>query len=647
MLAGLRRHANSIIVRFILFGLALVFAFWIGGSRLFQQRQSVAVVDGQSVTADDLEQESERVRRSIQNAYGANAPALLKSINLRQQALDGIIEKQLIEREALRIGLEIDDDAVRKKIEGNDVFNVDGHFDFAAYQQVLRSNDLLPSQFEESTRVGLLTETLKDMISEGVELSDDEAREDFLRRNEKLSMRYIEIPFQSFEASIKPTEKEIDEHYRRFGESFREPERVKAIFIHYDPSTLAESVTPSDSEIKEYYERYLKTAFSHPEQIHVRHILIEVPSAASEKEKTDAKAKAASVLEQLRKGADFAKLAEQNSDDSGNKFKGGDLGSFARGQMVKPFEEAVFKLKPGELSDIIETRFGYHVAKVEEVRAPHVDTMEEARPKILQNLKQKAGADIARNAMHDDLQAALSGGDLKQLGARRGLEMVETQFFSQNDPVKGAERNPYFNQSVLKMDKDEVRVVTAKGYDGYLVKVLAKQPARTPPLKEIHDRVNAAIVREKAEHAARDRANDLLKRIKNAQDFEKVAAAEKLEIKSSGEFERSGKSVPTIGDFPEVTEAAGTVPQLPGVIPHAFAQGGNAYIMEVMTRTPPSQEEWNKAAKDFKKQLLEARRNDTWNRYLESLKRAANISVDTSKIGETPERPTLDDFADS
>jgi peptidyl-prolyl cis-trans isomerase D len=342
------------------------------------------------------------------------------------------------------------------------------------------------------------------------------------------------------------------------------------------------------------------------------------------------------VLSQLKQGADFAKLANQDSDDPGNNENGGDLGFFSRGQMVKPFEDAAFKLKPGQISDLVESRFGYHIIKLEALKPAGTDTLEQARPKVIEALKHKAGVDIARDQMREDLAAALNGLELDKIAAKRGLKLVQTPFFAAGDTVAGTEHNPDVVQTAFKLEKGDVRSVTGGKSDPVLVKLIDRRPAYVPPFAEVRDKVRATLIRLQAEIAAREAAEGVLKRIKTATDFPKVAAAENLRIFSTGPFDRASQTLPGIGEFAEVTEAAGAIASLPGLIDKVLEHNGNSYIFLLLSRTTPSQDDWKKASSQFKEQLLQSRRAQAWQAFLDSLKERAKILVDTKQLGEQP-----------
>jgi peptidyl-prolyl cis-trans isomerase D len=636
MLNVMRKHAYSWGIRILLGLITVVFVFWGIGSGFFGQVHAVATVDGQKILADEVQRQADVMRRSFQNMYGPQAVELLKHINLREQALEQLIDQRLVERAGHRMGLRVSNEELRDAIAADRAFQVDGQFDLQAYEAVLRDNGMSPPEFEDLRRAELTTRLLHDMVTQAVVLSDAQARQTYNQRNERVSVGYLEVPWADFEPQIHPTQAQIEKFYKDNGETFREPARVKVEYIYYDPIMLGQKVNPTDKEIADFYKRNLKKLFDHPETVHASHILIAASPTEPEKDRQEAKAKAEKILEQLKQGADFAKLAKQDSDDQGTRDHGGDLGFFQRGQMIKPFEDVAFKLKAGQLSSVVETRFGYHIIRVEEVKPAHTDTLEQARPRIVQMLTERAGRREAISDQREDLAAALNGAKLPDLAAKHNLQAVTTPPFAADEPIPKLDRNPDFTNAVFKLGKGEVGAVNGKESGLFLVKVVDREPAHIPALKDIQDRVHDALVRRDAESKARDRAEALLKQIKNAADFNKVAEANHLTIHKTEPFDRASSSVPTIGDFPEVTQGVGGIASIPGVIPKVMVQSGNYYIVELLSRQAPDDEEWKKAESSFKEELLQSMRSQAWENFVAGLKRQARITIDPNALGSGP-----------
>jgi peptidyl-prolyl cis-trans isomerase D len=635
MLEGIRRYQYSWQVQVPFAILALVMAFWGFGMGMFNRVHPIATINGNRILGDEVNRAANQIRESLQQRYGANAAAVLQNVNLRQEALERLIDSQLISDEARHLGIGISDEALQQKIATVPVFQRDGQFDFDTYQEVLRNANLLPSEFENDQRKEMIEDLLRDMITAGVQVSDDEARHAYNLRNERVGMRYIEVPSIYFLAKISPTENQVADYYKKNAEQFREPERVKITFIHYPPLTLAAKYVPTDKEIQDYYKHNSKTEFTHPDQVHARHILFSVPAGANDSEKAAAKDKATEVLKQALAGGDFTKLAAAYSEDTSTRLKGGDLGTFGRGQMIKPFEDAAFAMKPGQLK-MVETHYGFHIIKLEEIKPAHTDTLAEARTKIIETLRTQAGSKVARDATREDLAAALSGTSLQDLAKKRGLEAVETPMFAQNEPIKGAETDRELNQYAFKLEAGQVRVAPGNG-SPYLVKLIAKQPSRIPPLKEIEGQVRDALIQSTAETNAADQAQKILATIKSAADFDKAAASNKLQISAVAPVARADHAIPGIGQFPEVTDAAAAVPAVPAMIDRVMEHGGNSYLFEVVSRAEPSEDDWKSAQKSFMQEYVEQRRTQAWTQFVDQLKNTAKIQIDTDQLGSSSE----------
>jgi peptidyl-prolyl cis-trans isomerase D len=628
----------------VLFGVLMIaFAFWGVGTGLAMRVHPIATVNGNRILATEIDRESEQIKRTMTQIYGANAQQVLHNINLRQEALNQIIEQRLIADEARHLGIRVSDQSLADKIAADPNFQEGGSFDPKRYEELLQANNLLPSDYESSVRTSMMRDALTQMVEQGVQVSDPEARHAYDLRNQKVKLAYVVVPYQDFTAKISPTSKQVEDYYNSHKDEFREPERVKLAYIHYDLAILSAKVSPSDKDVESYYKSNLKKLYTHPDEVHARHILIEVPAGASAQEKEKAQAKAGDILKQLQKGADFAKLAKESSEDPTNRLDGGDLGTFGRNQMIKPFEDAAFSMKPGELR-LVETKFGFHVVRLDSKNPAHVDAMADVRPKIIEALRTEAGGKMARQALDEDVTAAMGGGSLPELAKKRGLELVDTPMFSHVDAASVVHDQKLID-AAFKLEVGQVRAVPGvSGAAPYLVKTVAREPEHVPPLKDIDTKVRAAYIRATAETQARTRAQDLLKQMKTADDFNKVAQANNLTIHKTDSFPRSSESVPVIGSFPEVTDASGVTPKIPGVIDRVMQNKGDAYIFEVTERTAPSEEDWKSAEKDFTPEFVQQSRAEAWTHFVEALKSRAKITVDTSQFAQSgPASAPFDD----
>jgi peptidyl-prolyl cis-trans isomerase D len=645
MFEAIRKHQYTFATRLLLILLIGLMTIFFGTlSAYFARVKPIATVDCRSILfiqlpgchqilADDVDREAGNIRNTLTNLYGKNAPAVLQSLNLRETAVEQLVQEQLIEKEAHRLGLTIGDDELEKTIGTQAAFQTDGQFDVNRYRQVLAANNLEPAVYESETRTAMLSDAMRNMVTATVQVSDDDARRAYDAIAGKINLSYIKVPYSGFEAGINPSDQEVAKFYQDHREVFREPERVKISFIRYEPTALAEAEAPTDEQVQDYYEQNLKTEFTHPAQVRARHILIGLGPDATVAERAAARAKANDILKQLKAGGNFAALAKQYSEDPGTKDKGGELGFFGRGELVKPFEEVAFALKPGEYG-IAESQFGFHVIQVEESKPEHVDTPEEARPKIVADLRRKSGEDVAKQDLQQDLTAALTGHALDELAKKRGLTAVETPFFAANEPITGAEDYSQLGAEALKLKDGEVQAFT-DGPEPYLVKLIARNPSHVPPLTEIQDLVRKAFIRIAAEKKARQAAQDMLKQVKSPADLETVATQNHLVVATTGDFARNNPEVPGIGAVPGLMADAVALPKLPAIIDHVMENDGNSYLFAVTSRPPPDPDQWKIQGPAFAERMLEQRRSSVWINFVNGLKARADIVIHTDLVGTT------------
>ncbi len=633
MLDLMRKHAYSWLTRAVVIGLIAVFAFWGVGTGLFNRIKPVATVDGHQILTKDIDQQAQQLRRRLEQIYGPEAAAAMARFNVREQALEQLIDQQLVLDEANRLGLRISGAALKRMIESQSAFQVDGHFDVAIYRTALRGENMRPADFESDVRLDMLQQLMQRMVTETVEIGNAEARQTYDQLNLKLAMSYVEIPYKDFESAITATDKQIADFYQAHREQFREPERISFDFIRYDPDKLAAKVNPSDKEIQEYYNRYRDSGFTHPEQVRARHILIAVAADATPAQRAAAKAKADGLLKQIKAGADFAKLARQYSEDPGTKNNGGDLGYFSQGEMIKPFADAVFRMKAGEMT-VVQTQYGYHVIKVEDHKLAHVETLQEARPQIIAALRHRAGAEQAHQEIDQDLAAALSGKNFRELADKRGLDLVKTPLLAVGERTPEI-TDPHVVQEAFKLNPNDVRVINGRDAQ-YMVHLVERKPSYLPKLAEIETKVRVALVRQMAEAKALEQATAFLKQAKDAAGFAAAAAAAKLAVHTTGEFSRADNSLPGIGKFHEAVQAASMLPKVPTLITRPLALDGNAYVFEVSSRTPPSDDQWKQAKDAFMGELLKQRQAQAWESFVQELRARAQISVHPELIGEQP-----------
>lgn len=554
MLHLMRKHAGSWMIKVVLGVIVIVFIFWGVGSYRSQHGSRVAVVNGETISVDEYrntyEQLLDQYRRQFGNALDEK---LLKTLNLRKQALDQLINQRLLLQAADRLDLQVTDQEVVSTIQNIKAFQEDGRFSARRYQRVLAANRLTPEAFEANMRMDLLASKVRAFVQSTAKVSEAEAREQFDWREEQRRIGYVAFdPAAYRDITISP--EDLKAYFSSHQDAYQVPPKVKVAYVRVGFKDLEAKAQVSEEDISEYFEQN-RDQYATPKKVRARHILFRLDPNASQETLDAVRLKAQKVLDEARAGADFAKLAEKYSEDPGSKKQGGDLGFFTRDKMVKPFSDAAFSMKPGQISDLVATRFGWHIIKVEQVHEAKEPKLSEVHDKIRDKLVQ----DAARTQAYDkaeELYDATYGAHLVDVAKKQGLDVHETDFFDRHGAVKGIKASEKFAELAFSLDDEEVSepLELSDGY--YLLEVIERKQASVPPLESVAEKVREDLLEVRRDEAARKAAEQFLAAVKkDGKAFDDQARTLKLEVKTTEFFKRSGP-VPEIGFERELAAAA-------------------------------------------------------------------------------------------
>jgi peptidyl-prolyl cis-trans isomerase D len=376
-----------IILTFAFFG---VDAYFRGGGAAADE---VATVGDSKITVQEfgtsVRRAQDRMRAQAQGQQNQQMNAYLNSPEFRQAVLDEMIERRVLLQQAAKSGMAVSTDELRSAIASVEAFyDEDGKFSVARYEQLLRAQNLTPAQFERQIEQDILLGRFRNTVT-GTAFMPDKVVERLVRiREQEREVSQLVVSPAEFRDKVEVTEEDAKEYFEGNKSLFRIPERAKVEYLVLTPEVAAANVEVSDEELKEVYERRI-TEFQAPEERRASHILITVSSDASDEEKTAAEAKANDIYQQLQTTPKrFAELARANSGDPGSAERGGDLGFFQRGFMVSEFEDAAFALSKGEISAPVKTQFGFHIIRLDEVKAVQTTPFEQVREQLLKEVRE-------------------------------------------------------------------------------------------------------------------------------------------------------------------------------------------------------------------------------------------------------------------
>jgi len=626
MLYLMRKHAGSWIIKIVLGVIVVVFVFWGVGSYRAQKGNRVAVVNGQTIALEDYrsayEQLLEQYRRQFGNALDQK---LLKTLGLKKQALDQLINRRLVLQEANRLNLHITKEELIRAIRTLAAFQENGHFDPRRYQRLLAANRMTPEIFEEKMKDDLLAEKLQGFILGSIKVSDAEALETFKWREEKVSLEYVVFKPSSYK-DVKATTEEVESYFSENKMAYEIPPKVKAGYLRFSFKELESQVDVSEDEISQYFEINKKT-YATSKKVRARHILFKVDPGAAQEELDEARNKAQLVLEEVKSGADFSKLAQKYSDDPGSKSKGGDLGFFTRDRMVKPFADAAFAMKAGEVSELVATRFGWHIIKVEEVQEAKEPALSEVKDKIRSKLVKEGARTLAYDQAEEMYDASYGAGRLSDVAKAHGTEMLETDFFVRGDLVNGIKQARKFAEVAFDLGDDEVSepLELADGY--YILEVIGKKEAAIPELGSVEEKVRKDLIGVRQDELAKKEAENFLQAIRNGNEFEAEAKRLKLDAKTTDLFKRFG-SIPGIGSEREIMDVAFLLsPSKP--IPEAVIKGRQGYyVIRLKDRQDADPKEFEDKKAEVKSGIISQKRQKLMEEWFAQLRRQSEITIE-------------------
>ena len=626
MLKLMRNYASSWLIKFILGAIVIVFVFWGVGSFTSKRASRVAMVNGDVITMQEYNNAYNQMIENLQQRLGDNLDdRMLKKLNVRQQALDQLIEKRLILQQAEKLDFRVSDNELADFIRNMKVFQNGGRFDNRLYSRVLNRYHMTPEGFELLQKESMLIEKMRSFISDSVKVSDNEAKEWFKYINASVDIDFIVLRPDSYKDSDLSAE-EIKAYFDKHESAYKTEPRVNVRYIHFNPDDFMDRTKISDEEIRDYYDTN-QAEFKTPKTVEARHILIKVDQDALPEIVDEKKEKALDVMKMAREGRDFAELARKYSEGP-SKTTGGYLGYFKKEEMVKPFADKAFAMKAGEISEPVRTRFGWHVIKIENIKEASVRSFEEAKLEIGKKLAVSQAKNIAYDeaeAVYDDL---FEGDDFAEIVHKRNMEVLTAEF-SDKGPADVVANPSKFADAAFALEPSEVSNPLDFGNGYYILQLINRIPSRIPAFAAVRDRVKADLQKKKKEDRARSDAETLLSTIRGGQSMEAAGKAFSSAPMSTGFFKRSGY-IPKIGNAPEIAAAAFLLTGKNPLADKILKAADGYYIIRLRQKKTPDADAFEKEKKNIRARLLQQKQFDAFKAWLAQIKDKSKIIVEKS-----------------
>lgn len=437
MLEVIRAHSKGWLAKLILTLITVPFALFGIDAYLKDAGAgaSVAKVDGATISIQEYRNAMQSLRDRLQKENPKDIDAL-ESPEVKQSVLDRLINTRLLNAEVDNNNFKVTNEQLAQFITSLPEFQQGGKFSQEVYDKLLSQNQMTPSQFEKKMRGELLLQQLRDGVP-GLAFTSKAVEDAVLNvEHQQREVSVAEIKTADFISQVNVDPSEVQAYYEKHKDKFKVPEQVKLEFVMLSANTLIPKMQTTDEEAKKFYDENA-SKFQGSEQRHASHILIGDSASASPEAKAEAKKKAEQVLAEVKKNpAKFAELAKKYSQDPGSAEKGGDLGTFGRGSMVKPFEDAAFSMKPGEVSGLVQSDFGYHIIKLTEI-VGQGQGFETLKPQIRAELMyQKALVKFSEQAEAFSATVYEQSTSLKPVADAYNIPVQKTEWLSYADGAK-------------------------------------------------------------------------------------------------------------------------------------------------------------------------------------------------------------------
>lgn len=630
MLEKFRSYAQTKAAKIILALILVPFALFGIDSYLNQagNNLSIAKVNGYKIALPEYNRAIENVRNRIMSEGKKVDPAMFDSFEFKESVIDGLITKQLLNNDIKKSRFRITDQQLSQYIIGMPEFQKDGKFSQEIYDKVLQNNQLTPKKFEESIRNDLLIQQVRDGLQKLTFIPPNNLAETLKATSQQREISVAEFKTKEYMTKANIAEKDMQAFYDQNKSKFLAPEQVKAEFVVFSLANILPTINVTEDEIKSFFKANADK-YQNQQQREASHILIAASKNAPPVEKAKAKAKAEDVLNQIRKNPkQFEELAKKYSQDPESAKKGGDLGSFGRGMMVKPFDDAVFSMKVNEISNIVESDFGYHIIKLTKIigEGGGFDAM---RPQIKAELiYQKGQEKFAALAEEFSNKVYEQSSSLDAVSKRFNLPIQKTDWISRNDSDKFFKNEAlmsalYSKESIKDHRNTEAIEVTPNNLIS--ARVVDYKAQSTKPFADVRKNIEDYLKFESAKKMVASEGEVALKSLTNA--------SHKIDWQPATLVDRKN----TKGLSDAVVNHAYKMPtdKLPSY--SGFMDGNNGYVIVKVNKVsfPNESNEENKQA--FASDYSEALSAEYLSAYLKGLKAKASVSVN-QKFFETSQK---------
>ena len=639
MLQTIRDKTTGWLATAIVAVLIVPFAFW-GINYYFTggTEPSVAKVNNADIKYNQFQRTYANYRQQMQAMLGNRVMGPADEELLKQQALDMLIDSELLNQVTRKIKLAASDDQVRETIKNIDVFKGEEGFSKEFYQRTVSMLGMPPAAYEQQMRLDMMSEQLQSAVVESEFVSRQAAEYAARLANQERNVTYAIIPAEKFIESIEVSDEQIEKFYKENTKLYIKPEQVRIAYIFLSLDKLAEDVHIDEEDLRTYYEAN-KAKYDTDEQRQVTQILLKAEDISTEEIKEATRAEANKILERIRSGQSYADIARDYTANKDFDFTISEYGFLGRGILEPEVDEVVYSMQKDEISDVVQSKFGFHILALRDIKGGVMNTFENSHADV-ENDYRKEQAERQFFDLADQLATtAYEHPDTLEItAAETELSIAESELFSPTGGVEGLTSNPKviaasFSEDVLK-DGHNSEVLELSETELAVLRVVEHVPSSRRPLEDVRDEIIHDIKFTTASGQAYELGQEVIADLEAGKEFATISEDRQIEWQEVTALKRADVSVnrAVLRTAFRLGRPQEEKPLLGGI---SLGTGDYAVIAVIAVNIPEPATIKDAEIENTQKQLQALQSAASWKQFYEEIRSAAKIRVFKDRISNT------------
>jgi peptidyl-prolyl cis-trans isomerase D len=620
MLDYMRKNAGSWVIKLLLFGIIVVFAFWGVGSNSGRDANTVLTIGDVRVPYNEYRDMYNTLVETYREAYNNLDSATLEFLDIRGQAVQALMERYLLLEAARRLDVNVVNDEVAAQIALTSAFQENGVFSPQRYQLFLDINRLTPEAYEATLLKEIAIGKVVALIRSTAVITPQEVDDNLQILTRKAKARVLRFDPNDFVRKLsEPDKEELMDYFEDNIETYRIPERFRQDVAIIDPVQMEADTSVSVDEIEDWYEdRELE--YTEPAAYDISHILFALPRDASAESISAVRVLAEDVAGKISDGdITFTNAVKKHSNDPASAGQGGKLGFVVESELDRSIRDAISNLETGEITEPIPTSNGFEVVRLDSFRESRLTPFDEVRDGIKAQLTKEKAFEAAYDLADDLLDEVFdTGNSLEQLAEARGLMTSTTPLFSRGSALEAMELPTELLEAAFDTEEEEVGDIYERGGRLYLFQTLERNSSYLPELDEVRDEVEGSFLVSKAMDLALAGARESLEALESGSTLESLAKEMRRQPIEPAPFTILESTITGVDDTQSVVNAAFSVVEPGG---SAVASGFQAHYLVVLDGFVEADEEELAEKRSTVKEALQSQRElDLLDGYIQALK---------------------------